>query len=254
MVRYYCSGFDNNDAFGHGLGEMFKKELKDTKSIVYIPAGAKKVEKSKDKYIPLFTEHFKRVGIEFDQVNLITPDLTCEQAKHMVRNASFIMLMGGDPYDEKDMCAKLGILSDLNEYDGVMLGYSAGAMLMSQYIIITPCSEKYPDFHVEEGLNLDGISIYPHNNTGESEYPDTLVVEDETYKKDDIVKVADEYGDYYLLQDYFRSDGLMDVSIIKSSNGDLEFYTENDGKIWKATKDGINLCRQNELIDGVKKM
>ena len=33
MTRYYCSGFDINNAFGHGLGDMFLSELKDTKSI-----------------------------------------------------------------------------------------------------------------------------------------------------------------------------------------------------------------------------
>ena len=30
MIRYYCSGFDINNAFGHGLGDMFKKELINT--------------------------------------------------------------------------------------------------------------------------------------------------------------------------------------------------------------------------------
>ena len=33
MIRYYCSGFDINNAFGHGLGDMFKKELTNTKSM-----------------------------------------------------------------------------------------------------------------------------------------------------------------------------------------------------------------------------
>ena len=47
MIRYYCSGFDMNNAFGHGLGVMFKSELKDTKSIVYIPGGSDKIEKVK---------------------------------------------------------------------------------------------------------------------------------------------------------------------------------------------------------------
>lgn len=28
MTRYYCSGFDINNAFGHGLGDMFLSELK----------------------------------------------------------------------------------------------------------------------------------------------------------------------------------------------------------------------------------
>ena len=42
MIRYYCSGFDINDAFGHGLGDMFLSELKDRKSIVYIPGSPEK--------------------------------------------------------------------------------------------------------------------------------------------------------------------------------------------------------------------
>lgn len=35
MIRYYCSGFDISNAFGHGLGDMFKEELRD-KKVLYI--------------------------------------------------------------------------------------------------------------------------------------------------------------------------------------------------------------------------
>lgn len=241
MIRYYCSGFDVNNAFGHGLGDMFKTELADTKSIVYIPGSPEKIEKAKTKYVPVFTEHFKNVGIEFEQVNLITPDLTQEQAKEMIRNASFIMLMGGDPFKQKDMCENLNILEELKKYNGVMVGFSAGAMLMSKYIIITPCSEEYPEFHIEKGLNFDEISIYPHNNTSEEIYPNTLVVGDETYQKEDLIKVANEYGSFYLLQDNGT-----DISIIKSSNGNIEYYIENDGKIWEVSND-INLISTNTI-------
>lgn len=83
------------------------------------------------------------------------------------------------------MCDNLGIIDELKNYKGVMLGFSAGAMLMSKYIIVTPCSEKYPEFHIEEGLNLDGISIYPHNNTTQEQYPENLIVGNKTYKKED---------------------------------------------------------------------
>lgn len=55
MIRYYCSVFDINNAFGHGLGEMFKSELENTKSIVCIPGCIEKMEKAKNKYVPLFT-------------------------------------------------------------------------------------------------------------------------------------------------------------------------------------------------------
>ncbi len=105
MVRYYCSGFDIDNAFGHWLGEMFKSELKDTKSIVYIPGSPEKIEKAQTKHIPVFTNHFKNVGIEFDNVNLITPNLTNDKAREMIKSASFVMLMGGDPFKQK-RCVK----------------------------------------------------------------------------------------------------------------------------------------------------
>lgn len=235
MIRYYCSGFDINNAFGHGLGEMFKSELTDTKSIVYVPGGADKMQKVREKYVPIFTEHFKKAGITFEQVNIISPELSKEQAKEMIANASFIMLMGGDPFKQKDMCERLGILEDIKRFNGILLGFSAGAMLMSKHIIITPCSEEYPDFHIEDGLDFDGLSIYPHNNTSNEEYPDELVAGDEVYKKADLIKVASEYGKFYLLQDFQRENGLFDISIIKSSNGNIEYYTENNGKIWEVS-------------------
>lgn len=240
MIRYYCSGFDINNAFGHGLGDMFKKELTNTKSIVYIP-GSDNLEKAKKKYVPIFTEHFKNIGISFDNINIITTDISSESAKDMVRNADFIMLMGGDPYYQKELCTSLDIINELKKYKGVMLGFSAGAMLMSKYIIITPCSKEYPDFHIEEGLNLDGISIYPHNNTSSDIYPNTLVVGDETYKKEDLIKVARDYESFYLLQDNDNQDGTYSVSIIKSIDGVLEYYREYNGKIWTSTKEGIFL-------------
>lgn len=267
MTRYYCSGYDTNpgQAFAHGLGEMLKNELKDTKSIIYIPAGEGKVEKLALKYIPSFEASFKNVGINFDNIEeieidktldeekkqklllksrksrIISPEMDREHAIELINNASMIMITGGDPYLLKSMCEKMGIMDALKNYKGVMMGYSAGAMLMSKHIIITPCSEEYPDFHIEDGLNLDGISIFPHNNTSSEEYPDVLDIGGEVYRKEDNIKVAQEYGEYYLLQDQTDDGIIYNISLIKSTNGNLEYYTENNGKIWVANSDSINL-------------
>lgn len=243
MIRYYCSGYDINNAFGHGLGDMLKKELKGTRSLVLIPGGEDKIEKVKSKYLPIFVEHFKNVGINFDEVSLITTDMEQEIAIEKVASADFILLMGGDPFKQKDICEKLGLIDTLKNYNGIMMGFSAGAMLMSKYIIITPCSEEYPDFHIEEGLNFDELSIYPHNNTTSEDYPEILYVNDEEYKRDDLISVANDYGNFYLLQDNCRENGITDVSLIKSTDGKIEFYTENDGKIWEVDKNGVKLLR-----------
>lgn len=242
MTRYYCSGFDIKNAFGHGLGEQFKHELKRTDNIVYIPSSPEKIEKSRTKYIPLFSSYFATEGIEFINSHLLTPETPTEKAQELIKNADFVMLMGGDPFAQKALCKKLGIVKSLKNYDGLMLGFSAGAMLMSKYIIVTPCSEEYPDFRIEEGLNLDGISIYPHNNTSAKKYPEELISGDETYKKSDLIEVAGKYGKFYLLQDNLREDGSTDVSIIKANGENFEFYTENEGKIWEADTDIRLIC------------
>ncbi len=232
MVRYYCSGFDIENAFGHGIGDMLRREIKDTKCIAYIPGSLTKIEKAKNKYVPAFVEHFRKIGIIFDEVCILMPDMKKEEAKEIIKRADFVMLMGGDPFDQKILCEKLDIMQSLKEFKGVMMGFSAGAMLMSKHIIITPCSEEYPNFHIEDGLNLDGLSIYPHNNTEESIYPEVLDKGDEVYKKADLLTVAKTYGKFYLLQDIGKS-----ISYIKSVNGKIEFRSENNGRMWEVNND-----------------
>ena len=51
-------------------------------------------EKAKVKYVPIFTKNFKNVGIEFETVNILTPDLTHEQAIQTLENANFLVLVG----------------------------------------------------------------------------------------------------------------------------------------------------------------
>ena len=116
MIRYYCSGFDSNNAFGHGMGDMLKRELKDTKSIVYVPGGIQKLKKTKEVYLPAFTNHFKNIGITFDKSIIITPDLSKEEAQKAINEANLIMLMGGNPFEQKAMCEKLELLDELKKY------------------------------------------------------------------------------------------------------------------------------------------
>ena len=112
-VNYFCSGFDVNNAFWPELAERFKNEMTDTKSIVYIPGSPQKIEKTKTKYVPAFTEHFIKAGIQFESSYLISPEMDSEEAKDLINNASFVMLMGGDPFAQKEMCEKLAILENL---------------------------------------------------------------------------------------------------------------------------------------------
>ena len=81
-INYFCSGFDINNGFWNELAIQLKADLKNTKRIVYIPGSTKenKIEKAKNIYIPSFTKYFKKIGIEFDNVECITPITTVEDA------------------------------------------------------------------------------------------------------------------------------------------------------------------------------
>lgn len=240
MIRYYCSGLDNNKPFENGIGDMLKKELKRTKNILYIPAGFHKLKRLKEIHIPLFTKSLKNSNIIFDNIYIITTKTTKNEAKEFVDKADIIMLMGGDPFKQKEICENLDIIENLKKFTGIILGISAGAMFMSKYIYNLPW---YPGIKIEKGLNLDNISIHPHNNILEEEYPKTLKIEDETFVKEDLIKVAKEYGNFYLLQDVINKENKFDISLIKVVNGKIEYYIENNGKIWLATDKDIKLLR-----------
>ena len=238
-VYYYASGFNINNAFFPSLKTRLKEDIKDYKSIVYIPAS-NNLEKTLDKYIPAFTDHFKKIGIEFENTYLLTTDTDKTVAKKLIKNASFIMLLGGNPYIQKDLCKKLDIENELKEYKGVMLGMSAGAMYMSKNIIIVPCSKEYNEFHIEEGLNLTSISIYPHNNFVGDIFPEKIVNDEEITHSEDLIKVSKEYGEFYLLQDNYINEEVTEVSLIRVSNNIIEILNDNSGRVWICTKEGIN--------------
>lgn len=79
-INYFCSGFNMENAFFTELAQQLKSDLKNTNRIVYIPGSTKpeKIAKAKKVYVPSFTEHFKKIGIEFNNVDLITPDMDKE--------------------------------------------------------------------------------------------------------------------------------------------------------------------------------
>ena len=249
-INYFCSGFNTENAFWPGLAEQFKKDLTGTDRIVYIPGSGtpEKMEKTLYKTIPAFMEYFRKTGIVFELVECITPNTDKEKAKDLVQNSNMVMLLGGNPVLQQELYLAKGLEPILKNYHGVILGFSAGAMNMSKYMIITPCSEEYPDFDIRPGLNLSGISIYPHNNFEGECFPDKVDACGDVTVSEDLLKVAREYGAFYCLQDYKRNDNLFDVSLIRTCGDDIQFIIENNGKVWEATDTEFRLLAQgNEL-------
>lgn len=253
-INYFCSGFDINNGFWNELAIQLKADLKNTKRIVYIPGSTKenKIEKAKNIYIPSFTKYFKKIGIEFDNVECITPITTVEDAQKLVLDSDMVFLLGGNPFLQQELYTLKGLVTILQNYDGVIMGMSAGAMNMSKYIIITPCSEEYPDFDIREGLNLSNISIYPHNNFEGTTFPKQVDLGGEITKSNDLIKVASEYGEFYCLQDYLDDYGNTRVSLIRTCGDDIQIFVNNNGKAWKVSEEGFELIDTESKATKVK--
>ena len=239
-INYYSSGFNHENAFWSELAEQLKKDIKETNRIIYIPGGnsEKSVNKALNKYIPSFTEHFKKIGIEFENVECITPEMSEENAKELVLNSNMVFLMGGDPFSQKELFSSKGLVPILENYDGVIFGMSAGAMNMSKNIIITPMGEEYPNFDIREGLGLSEFSFYPHFNFEGTIVPEKIVLSpDETIISDDLLKVAKEHGTFYCLQDYNG----VDVSVVRTYGDETQIFTNNNGKVWQVDFNGFEI-------------
>ena len=118
-VNYFCSGFDKENAFWQELGDKLREDLPSQNRIVFIPGSTKKekIDKTINEKIPQFKEHFKKVGIEFKDVKCITLDTSKEEAQEWVNNSDFVMLMGGNPFLQKDLIEAKGLTKLLKNYN-----------------------------------------------------------------------------------------------------------------------------------------
>ena len=135
------------------------------------------------------TDIFKKYGISEKQImwaNYFTD--TKQEIEAKLEQSSIVMLTGGAPDLMMKRIKEFKLKPLLKNYQGLMIGYSAGAMIELDTYHISP-DDEYPQFKYETGLGcLHGFAIEPH-------YRATKV------QKQSIEKVLDEkkipvYGIY----------------------------------------------------------
>lgn len=236
-VRYYLSGCAHNHTFENKLGEWLAHDITKTGSLVFI-AGEVDNHYRTEVAGQWFTKELESIGKSFEKVYAISKKTPAYLARKWVKSADMIVMLGGNPIEQKAMCRKIKIWRMLRNYDGIMLGMSAGAMNMSEYVMVLPISHEYPDFNIVPGLNRDGISIYPHNNTTEDEYPEMIALDyGETYWRNDIIAASDDAGPFLLLQDIHEESDGVDIchhSFVRATDFNVEVVYEHNAKAWIA--------------------
>lgn len=109
------------------------------------------------------TKVFKPFGIQQDQIEWVNPyeDRPSEMAEK-IKRSNILMLPGGAPDQMMKRIRKYRLKKLIQNYKGVIIGYSAGAMIQFDKYHITPDMD-YPEFSWHDGLGLiEGFDIEAH--------------------------------------------------------------------------------------------
>lgn len=87
---------------------------------------------------------------------------THESAREAVKNSDILFFPGGLPDRMMERMEEFGLTETLRAFDGVVMGYSAGAMIQLKEYHISP-DDDYPEFGYYRGIGwLDGFYLEVH--------------------------------------------------------------------------------------------
>lgn len=137
------------------------------------------------------TDVFFRYGIKESQihwVNYFTDSR--EEILKKIQNSNILMIPGGAPDLFMKRIKALKLKKVLKQYRGLMIGYSAGAMVQLDRYHITP-DRDYPDFSYQSGFgSLSGfdIEVHYHASNHQKEYIQKVIDE----KKLDVYAIYED--------------------------------------------------------------
>lgn len=241
MATYYlCSGFGPEHSFVNKFGEMLANDLKLRKSLVMIPCGGDKEET--EAHVGFVTQQLEEVGIVFERKIILSEDMSREEQCRYIKDADLIYLMGGYPFSQRAFLEENGLCECLQEYSGVVLGISAGAMNISKYMIMVTDGANSDETRVEEGLGLVDFSVFPHCAFSGDTFVESFYIGSDRVDSQKLLTACKGKGDVFFLQNKTETDTLK-ISFIRVKEDKKEFVSIYDGRGWRAVEDGFELIR-----------
>ena len=156
-----------------GGGDYRKNENKEIDSYVFsqapknpkitvIPFAVKDIKKRQSRLNALVNV-FDDYG-DYEIYMLDENSQSEDEMKQLISDSDIIFITGGDPILLIDEIEKLDLSNSLKDFDRILVGYSAGAMILSNKIVIPRGMDKrYEESQIiEKGLGFLGDSIIPH--------------------------------------------------------------------------------------------
>ena len=154
---------------------------------------------------PAFTDHvaedmaaaFEEAGLGFSRLTKLDRR-NWKDAQLLIWESDFIILSGGHVPTQNAFFREIGLRELLRNFQGVVLGISAGTMNAADRVYIQPeePGESVPEFcRFGEGLGITDLNVLPHYQMVKDKYLDgRRLFEDITF--------ADSYGEcFYVFPD-----------------------------------------------------
>lgn len=136
----------------------------------------------------LFGSHmfiaFAEAGIPFAGYQVLD-GTNADEAAELIFDSDFIILAGGHVPTQNDFFREIGLAELLREYEGVVMGISAGTMNSAETVYVQPeePGESDPNFpRFAPGLGLTRANVCPHyQKVRDTELDGLRLFEDITY-------------------------------------------------------------------------
>lgn len=222
---------DNNNNFI----KKVKENIKNEETFMYITSSPSNYE-TNDSYANITFDSFNMSGFNFK--NLIIVDYRYNgNLKEDIKKTDIIFLSGGHTLTEMKFFEEIKLRDLLKDYDGVIIGQSAGSLNLAQTVVCSPESdEEIGTNYIWRGLEKTSINIEPHFTLHAEECDKKL--------REELLKISKDYPMYALCDGSYILDNGKTITLYGET-----YYLKN-GNIDKVCNDGE--CLELEIHNYMK--
>lgn len=159
--------------FNPNLQKVLKHSIKQKSNLVFINAPG---FTNDNLYFAKIMNCFKKANINFDNTIELSDTTKTKELEAFPDNKRVYFLMGGNPITQLELIKFYNLEQTIKNYDGIVIGFCAGAINVSKYSIITSDGDFEKPFWYY-GLGRIEISIEPHFDFDDTDFTKNRIAE-----------------------------------------------------------------------------
>lgn len=165
-------------SFNPNTISLLRNSIKNNQNLVFINAPG---FENDNKYFDKILKAFDKIGVKFANVIEISDASKLDEFASFPQNRVYF-LMGGNPLTQLALIKKYNLIEELRNYDGLVIGFCAGAINLSKHSIITT-DDEFDEPLYYNGINRINITIEPHFYLDDSEFTQNRLKEIDNFCK-----------------------------------------------------------------------